>query len=119
MGLLAGATLALAFTLGLFLSDWQLGEPELFLSLGIATVALGLLQYVGLDDEPRLLRFSLNAFFVFGAFLVLASVETLTESLAVDLLVVASSLVWLGARISLSRWRHDRICSACGFRCEG
>jgi len=117
-GLFAGAALALACTLGLFLSDWHVGMAEAIVPFGMAAVAFGLLQYLLFEDEPRPLRFSLNLLFVLGAFLILAGVEALTRSLTVNLLAISSSILWLGARVSLSRWRHDRICSECGFSCE-
>lgn len=117
-GLFIGGALALPLTLGLFLSDWQLGRPELLVASGLGAVALGLLQYIGFHGEPRLLRFLFNLFFVLGASLTFAGVGTLTRSVGAELLVVSSSIVWLGTRIILSQWRHDRVCSTCGFACD-
>jgi hypothetical protein len=109
-GLLLGGLSALAGTMLYFFSNWHIGQgSSLFVWVGILGVGFGLFQF----KFRGIARLFLNAFFVFGAFLILIGVDELARSLTVDLFLVALILFWLFTRISLSQWDHRRICYAC------
>ncbi|MFQ6073819.1 MAG: hypothetical protein ACE5KC_01235 [Candidatus Bathyarchaeia archaeon] len=119
MGLLLGALAALLGVAAYFFLGWNLGENvSLLLVSGALGVGLGLLHYMFFDVQRRLVRLLLNAFFVFGTFLVLASTDAVANSLILDLFVVFLSILWLFTRILLSKRIHSKICQACSSKCE-
>ncbi len=119
MGLLLGALTALFGVATYFFRGWNIrGETSLLLISGVLGVGLGLFQYVFFDIQWRSIRFLLNAFFVFGAFLILAGIEAVANNLLLDLFVVFLSVFWLFTRISLSKHVHNEICQACGWKCK-
>lgn len=120
MGLLFGALMALFGVATYFFLGWDIGgNVFLFLFLGVSGVGLGLFQYVFFDVRWRLVRFLLNAFFVFGAFLVLAGLDATASSVVLDFFVVLLCVFWLFTRILLSKHVHSNICKYCGSKCEG
>jgi hypothetical protein len=58
-------------------------------------------------------RVLMNVIFVFGAFLLLASVVQITYNLIVCGYLLALILYWIFTRIALSRRSHNRICAQC------
>jgi len=109
-GLLLGGLSALAGTILYFFSNWRVEQDSsLLVWVGILGVGFGLFQF----NFGGIVRLFSNAFFVFGAFLILTGVDELVRSVKVDLFLIALTLFWLFTRISLSRWDHGRICHAC------
>ena len=119
MGLLLGALITLAGTIVYFFNEWPIATEILFL-IGVGTlgVAFGLLRFFLFNVRRRVLRFSLNTFFVLGTFLILIGIDTLTQSLFIDLFLILLSVFWLFTRIRLSQWDHEKICRACGLTCD-
>jgi len=121
-GLLIGGLLALAETVLYFSCNWHIGSGLFLFALGVSGVALNMLSILLFDAWTRhLVRISLNAFFVFGTFLILVAVNEQAQNFGLNLLVIAFSVFWLLTRILLSHWRHERICNTCdiencGFR---
>jgi hypothetical protein len=115
-GLLLGGLSALAGTILYFFSNWHVGQGNsLLIWVGILGVGFGLFQF----NFRGIVRLFLNAFFIFGTFLILIDVDELVRSVKVDLFLIALALFWLFTRISLSQWDHRRICNACGLAtCE-
>lgn len=110
IGLLFGALLALAgsvlyFFVGLTVSDYSL----ILVFLGSVGTVIGLFQFA----FRGVFRMLANTVFVISAFLVLVSVDSAVGGLFFDLFVVCLIVFWLFARISLSKWDHERICSGC------
>ncbi|MGD8506875.1 MAG: hypothetical protein PVF15_09475 [Candidatus Bathyarchaeota archaeon] len=119
MGLLLGALVSVCGVVLYFFEGWNIGENiSLFLISGVLGVGLGLFQYVSVNVRWRFIRFSLNVFFVFGTFLVLASVDAASGSLILDFFVVLLCVFWLLTRILLSKNIHNKICQTCDLRCE-
>lgn len=114
-GLLLGALTSLLGVFIYFSND--LFISPFFIDIGLFGVALGLLLPL-LNLQRTILRLSLNAFFIFGVFLMLIGVDSLIQSLSIDLLLILMSIFWLLTRISLSQWNHRRICHECGNKCE-
>ena len=109
-GLLLGGLSALAGTVLYFFSNWHVEQgSSLLVWVGILGVGFGLFQF----KFRGIVRLFLNAFFAFGAFLILIGVDELVRSVTVDLFLIALTLFWLFTRISLSQWDHERICHAC------
>lgn len=109
-GLLLGGLLAFAGTFLYFFSNWHVElSSSLIVWMGILGVGFGLFQF----KFRSFVRLFLNIFFVLGAFLILIGVDKLVQSVAVDLFLVALTLFWLFARISLSQWDHEKICYTC------
>lgn len=109
-GLVLGGLLAFAGTFLYFLGNWHVEtNSSLIVCIGVLGVGFGLFQF----KSKRFVRSLLNIFFVLGTFLILIGVDNLVHSVMVDLFLIALTLFWLFARISLSRWDHQRICAAC------
>ena len=116
-GLTVGGLLALIGTFLCFFADWRVEQNIVLVVLvGFLGVGLGLFQF---RVKRRFVRFSLNVFFVLGAFLVLVGIDRLMQSVFADLFLVALIVFWLFTRISISEWDHERICYACSVAvCE-
>ena len=116
-GLTIGGLVTLAGTFLYFFADWHVEQYAVLMVLaGLVGVSLGLFQF---RVKQRFVRFSLNASFVLGAFLVLIGIDGLTQSLFADLFLVVLIVFWLFTRISISQWDHKRICYACSVAvCE-
>jgi len=109
-GLLLGGLSALAGTILYFFGNWRVEQGSFLLVwVGILGVGFGLFQF----KFRGIVRLFLNAFFAFGAFLILIGVDELVRSVTVDLFLVALTFFWLFTRISLSQWDHRKICYAC------
>jgi hypothetical protein len=119
MGLLFGALATLLGVVAYFFEAWSIGgNISVFLVSGVLGVGLGLFHYMFFDIQWRLIRFLLNALFVFGSFLVLAGVDAVANSLTLDFFVISLSIFWLFTRILLSKHIHNRICQTCNLKCE-
>ncbi|MEM3382768.1 MAG: hypothetical protein QXL52_02940 [Nitrososphaerales archaeon] len=113
-GLLIGALLSLLGAIIYFSTD--LFIPNFFIIIGLLGVALGLILPL-LDLKQTVLRLFINAFFIFGVFLMLIGVDSLVQSISIDLFLILLSIFWLFTRISFSKWNHLRICYECGNKC--
>lgn len=114
-GLLIGAVIALIGTTLYLFGGWIFEIPSSSVVLiGVSGVVLGFLQ-LGFKGFVRLV---LNAFFVIGAFLVLAGIDELAQNPYVDLFLIVLIVFWLSTRILLSQWDHLRICSGCNTICD-
>lgn len=119
MGLLFGALITLAGTIAYFFSGWTIATESIpLIGLGTLGVALGLLRFPLFNVQRRGLRFSLNTLFVLGTFLILIGIDTLIQSLSMDLFLILLIIFCLFTRIRLSQWDHERICRACGLPCD-
>jgi len=119
-GLLLGALVTLVATVLYVFNAWQIGQESLLtVYFGILGVGFGLLQFSLFKNRKSPLRFLLNFFFVFGAFLVLTGIDALVHSTTLDLFLILLIVFWIFTRISLSQWDHKRICYACNVTtCE-
>lgn len=119
MGLFFGAVIAIFGAISYFFFEWLVGIYALFLVVfGIIGVALCLLQYGFFDVHPGLIRFSLNAFFVFGMFLIIAGTDYIVQSLTLNLFFISLFIFWLFTRILLSKNNHEEICQTCNLDCN-
>jgi hypothetical protein len=110
MGLFFGALASFLGTAIYFFSGWDVGDPcPLWVVLGVLGVAMGILQYVHFDAHWRLVRYCSNAFFIFGMFLLLTSIDAIVQSLLLNLFVISLCIFWLFTRILLSKRIHERI----------
>ena len=113
-GLVLGAVIALSGTLLYFFANLEIGWIGFPLVLaGVASVVFGFSE-LRFRGTVRLL---LNTLFVLGAFSILAGIDTLVQSLSIDLFVLVLILFWLATRILLSQWDHSRICRGCRLSC--
>jgi hypothetical protein len=113
VGLLSGALLALAMTIGYFFLDWNVIDyTPITVFLGILGVSFGLLEFK-FQSFVRLLS---NTIFVLGSLLVLIGMDKLVQSLFFDLFTVSLIAFWLFTRISLSQFDHKKICSCCDIK---
>ena len=118
VGLSIGGLAAFAGAILYFFGNSDiLGHGLLPFWFGALAVTVGLLQFWPLGLDQRALRFLANASFAFGAFLVVAKVDQLSQSLAVDLFVLLLVGLWILTRIALSNWNHQRICASCTTPC--
>lgn len=114
-GLLLGALIALIGTAFYFFGGGHAeGSGLQIVLIGAVGIVLGFFQL----KFRSFARLTLNVFFVLGAFLILVGIDEITESLFIDLFLVALIVFWILTRIQLSQWDHQRICSSCESPCE-
>lgn len=114
-GLFIGAFMNLIGVMIYFFFERNIGVSG-FAAVVVGTmgVILGFLQLV--SSGPC--RLAMNVLFVFGAFMILAGVDKITQSLLVDLFLISLIVFWIWTRIILSRWDHSRTCVKCKSRSE-
>lgn len=113
-GLFLGAFINLLGTIFYFFCGGYIGFPSFaVVFLGAVGIILGFLQ-LKFSGFYRLL---LNVLFALGAFLILAGVDGLTQSLFVDLFLISLIVFWIWTRITLSKWDHWKTCYKCKFKC--
>ncbi|MEM3710368.1 MAG: hypothetical protein QXL46_05680 [Nitrososphaerales archaeon] len=114
-GLIIGTLLSLFGTIIYFSTN--LFIPTFFIIIGLLGVVLGLILPL-LNLKQTILRLFINAFFIFGVFLMLIGVDSLVQSVFFDLFLISLSIFCLFTRISFSQWNHLRICHECGNKCR-
>jgi hypothetical protein len=113
-GLFIGASIDLIGITVHFFSKWNIGISSLAaVFIGTVGVTLGFLQLI----FNGFCRLTFNIVFVVGAFLILAGIDEITQSLLIDLFLLSLVVFWIWTRIILSRFDHWRICSNCQSRC--
>ncbi len=118
-GLLVGAVIAVIGTAAYFFAGFTLGNPLTMAALGLTGVAVGLLQSGSQRLSTGKTRFLSSTIFVFGTFLTLASIDSATKNIALDLFFVSLSVLWILTKIALSQRDHYMTCSECTLeRCE-
>lgn len=116
-GLAMGAAIAIVGSFFYFIIGIPLIAAEMVFWIGIAGVAVGIVQhriYRVLGNTGGVFRFMLNVIFVIGAFLLLVGADQLADSIAVDSYILLIALFWIYTRIAMSKSEHHRICSQCG-----
>lgn len=113
IGLIVGAVLSLFALAGYLFLDTTLGTSQVVLWVGILGVSFGLLQYHLFNWGKSSVHLSVNSVFVFSVFLLLATVDSMTQNVVIDFYLIALSVFWLYTRILLSRLDHKRICNTC------
>ncbi|MCW4020571.1 MAG: isoprenylcysteine carboxylmethyltransferase family protein [Candidatus Bathyarchaeota archaeon] len=115
-GLLVGAAAALAGILLYYFGGLHVLETGAYVFwLGFMGVACGLLQHV-ISAKSGVVHFFLNVVFVFGAFLILVTVNDVNGDFLTGLYFLAVVVYWLVSRISLSQIEHKRICGFCRLK---
>lgn len=118
-GLLLGGLAACVGALLYFFGNLHVAQNLSLLWISATGVALGLLQFPLFNIPMGSIRLFINAFFAFGAFLILVGIDGIAQNIFVDLFLVVLIVFWLFTRIVLSRWDHERICKLCKVKgCE-
>ena len=119
VGLILGAILSL-FGVGLvfFANLPALEDYTFILWAGFAGVSCGLLQYHLFNWGRSSVHLAVNAFFVFGVFLLLVGVDGVAKNIIADFYLISLSVFWIYTRILLSQMDHHRICTTCPSKCE-
>ncbi len=119
VGLSGGGIAAFGGAILYFFGDLHVWRGSLLpFWLGALGVAVGLLQFWPLKLGRRA-RLPANAWFAFGAFLVLAKADEMGQSLGLDLFLLVLIGFWIMTRIALAGWDHERTCGACTAPCGG
>jgi hypothetical protein len=114
-GLVIGGIIALVGTFAYFSNQWVIdGYALSIIFVGVAGVVLGFFQLI----FSGFVRSALNTVFVLGAFLILIGIDTLIESLSIDVFILVLIVFWIFTRIRLSQWDHRKICSRCELPCK-
>ena len=114
-GLLVGAVIVLVCVGLFFFGGIRISnEPSVTVSVGVASVAAGLLYPLAPTKlQHGLTRFFAGVLLAVGSLLVLVGVDTAALSVSVDLFCVALSVLWLATKMFLSQWEHKKICANC------
>jgi len=119
MGLFSGAVSAIFGVISYLFFELPARMDVLFIVVfGITGVALCLLHYTFFDVHLGFIRFSLNAFFIFGMFLILAGIDCIVQCLALNFFLNGLFVFWLFTRILLSKNKHKEICQTCNIDCN-
>ncbi len=89
----------------------------MFLAGGLVLVAFGFSDIafnIGISQSHAWF----NTFMVLGFFAVVVSVHQVSGSVALGLVAILISFLWLDTRIQLSRWRHVETCKKCSESCK-
>jgi hypothetical protein len=114
----AGLSLLGVFTFFFLGQPTSPHHPVLFW-VGFIGVALGLLQYHVFSWGGSFLHLVVNAYFVFGVFLLLAGIEGRTQNVTIEAYLIVLSVFWIFTRILLSQLDHKKTCTACSLEnCE-
>ena len=117
IGLFTGALISLVGTVITFFGGLKIpGGNPIALYIGGFFVAIGLIHFA-YGTGSRELRFTVNAMFPIGAFLIIASVDQRLQNTGASLFVLLIILFWIFTRVILSRWDHSRICGSCEKPC--
>lgn len=81
--------------------------------VGFVGAFCGLFQYHLFSWGRSSIHLFVNAFFVFGVFLLLVAVDAIVQNLLLDLYLVTLTLFWVYTRIILSQFDHRKICATC------
>jgi len=81
--------------------------------VGFVGASCGLLQYHLFSLGRSSIHLFVNAFFVFGVFMLLVGVDSIVQNAVIDFYLVTLSLFWVYTRIVLSQFDHRKICAAC------
>jgi len=114
-GLFLGATITIAGTFVCFFVNLPCGGNLTVFSIGCIGIVFGLLQFYLFVSQHSFIRVLVNAFFVFGVFLAMISVDSMLQNTFVDLFLISLSFFWIYTRIVFSRWNHERICQSCNI----
>lgn len=118
MGLFFGAVASIFGVIAYFFFNWFVGISGWFVVVfGTTCVVSCFLQYAFFDFHWKLIRFSFNAFFVFGMFLVLVGLDYIVQSLTLNFFLIGLFVFWLSTRILLSKNGHKKICRVCTQSC--
>lgn len=118
LGLSMGGLAAFAGALLYFFGNSDIwGHGLLPFWLGGLGVAVGLFHFWPLRLDRKAPRFIANASLAFGAFLVVAKADELTQNLAVGFFLILLVVLWIVTRAALSNWDHQRICGSCARPC--
>lgn len=113
-GLVLGAIIsAFGAALYFFASVFFCFDCVAVLWIGFAGVTCGLVQYHLFNLGRSSIHTFVNAYFVFGVFLLLVGVDAVTQNILADSYVILLSVFWLYTRIRLSQLDHKEICSTC------
>jgi len=113
-GLFLGGVLSLVGVVVYFFVGLAVGGSVLLVGfVGLAGVAVGLLQSVLIRVRWSFVRVLSGLLFAVGALLILVAVDGLVGDLFLDVFVVLLSVFWIFTRVALSRWEHDGMCSKC------
>ena len=114
-----GAVIALLATVAYISFGRFPGENKIVVFwLGFATITVGLLQYHIPNGDEGLVHFFINAFFVFGAFLLLVGTNEIVGSPVLSAYLLILTVYWIVARIMVSRLKHLEMCAACPQACS-
>jgi hypothetical protein len=119
IGLILGAVLSILGTILCFFLNLRFVQTYWLFWIGCGGVVCGLLQYHLFSWGKSSIHLTVNTYFVFGVFLVLAQADRIAHSTIVDLYIVALSMFWLYTRIMLSKLDHRTLCETCPIKkCE-
>lgn len=109
-GLLVGTIIALLGAMFYFFGSFNMFSGGIWLVvIGEIGMGLGLIQI----KVAGSVKVFLNAVFVVGSFITLATVDEIGKSLFLDLYILCLILYLLWFRISLSEWNNTRTCRNC------
>ncbi len=113
-GLVSGAVIsAFCAVMYFFVSMLFCFDCVAVLWIGFAGVTCGLVQYHFFNLGRSSIHTFVNAYFVFGVFLLLVGVDAVTHNILADFYVILLSVFWLYTRIRLSQLDHKETCTTC------
>lgn len=116
-GLALGALIAIVGSVLYFFLGFHPFTPEVVFWLGVASVALGLIQHFIDLDSPHF-HLLLNVALVCGSFMLASSLDAMGASFYVEAYLLGLVVFWVATRIRVSQEEHILVCSACSEECD-
>lgn len=118
-GMLMGTMISLIGTVEYFFLSWSFPWHSIYaVVLGIIGVNLGLFQFQLFKKRRNYHRIFLNAILILGMFLLLVGVDSIVQSVYVDISLILTFIFLMAARILFSCKDHEKTCVTCGFACK-
>jgi hypothetical protein len=115
IGMVTGAIISMIGSSLFFFLDYRLGNFDITVFFaGFLGVLYGLIIF-NLDNVGKIVRFFSNAMYVVGAFLLLIGIDGMTSNFLLEIYLIIIIIFWIMTRITLSQYKHKKICAACQF----
>jgi len=118
VGLMVGAIVAIALMAFcvIFVDDLSRGFSLALLVGGLCTVSFALFE-ASIRRRDGAVHLVANALMIVGFLLLVVAMMSVGGAVP-GLIAVAFSYLWIDARIELSLWRHNQVCSECPQKCK-
>ena len=115
IGMVTGAIISLVGSIFYFFTDSHFGNFNVIIFLlGFLEILYGL-TFFSLINVGKITRFFSNVIYVIGAFFLLVGIDGITNNFLLEFYLIIVIIFWIIARITLSQYKHRKICDICAL----